>query len=108
MIYTYWKGTIISKWEETHTETDLLKIGSDLIMTGLKDGVSIQKQIEGYKRFMDGIKKRKDEKKPIRRTDHNMGLFALMALVKTKQIDFDDDNDGIFIQGPRRFHDCLT
>ena len=72
MIYTYWKGTILSKWDETHTETQLLKIGSDLLLTGMKDGVTIPKQIAGYRRFLDGMKKRKDEKKSIRRTDHNM------------------------------------
>ena len=98
MIYTFWRGTLLSKWDETHDEEGLLKIGAALLITGMKDGVDLETQKIGYKQYLDSIKKRKVEKKGIHRSDHNMGLYALMALIKLKEIDFHDDMDGIFIQ----------
>jgi hypothetical protein len=41
MLYTYWKGTLISKWFEI-PEKECLQYGKDLIEKSLRAGVSIK------------------------------------------------------------------
>lgn len=101
MIYIFWEGTIISKWEETHSEEDLLKIGADLLLSGVKSGVPIMTQLISLVKYLDQIKKKLDHGGRLKRSDRRMGLYAVCGLVKGKALDFHDDNSGIFIQAPK-------
>ena len=97
MIYTWWKGTQISKFYDV-PDKELIGYGMTLIRKGLERGVNLKRQIMAYSIFLDNLKDRKDKNKPIRRSDHNYGMNCLMALVKLKVIDLDDSDDGIFRQ----------
>lgn len=96
MLYTYWKGTLLSKFQEVD-DKECLEYGKKLIEHSIRrEKISIKTQIETYIYFLDSIKKRKDNKQPIYRSDHLLGYHTLMALCYLKVIDLDDVEDGIF------------
>tara|TARA_R110000787_G_scaffold284459_1_gene398189 strand:+ start:138 stop:488 length:351 start_codon:yes stop_codon:yes gene_type:complete len=102
MLYTYWKGTLLSKFYDSD-ETECLKFGKNLIEHSIRQQINIKTQKETFRYFLDTIKKRKDNKQPIYSSDHLMAFHTLMALCYLGEIDLDDDLDGIFIQpSPRR------
>ena len=100
MIYTWWKGTQISKFYDV-PDKELIGYGHTLLRQGFERGISLKRQIMVYTIFLDNLKDRKDKNKPIRRSDHNYGMNCLMALVKLKVIDLDDAEDGIFRSCPK-------
>lgn len=95
MIYIFWDGLYISKFHKIKKK-ELYDLGYKLIKKGLEEGRSIDTQIEVYRYFLDTIKDRKLKKRPIYRTDHNFGLYCIMALIKLKVIDEDDDLNGLY------------
>tara|TARA_R110000824_G_scaffold136868_5_gene300792 strand:- start:55 stop:369 length:315 start_codon:yes stop_codon:yes gene_type:complete len=96
MILTFWDGVYISKWRRI-PRRELIELGGNLILTGLKEGVSLDKQIVFYKYFLDTLKDRKIKKKRIYRSDHQYGLSCMMALIKLKVIEEEDDpNNGLY------------
>tara|TARA_R100000734_G_C3275735_1_gene70583 strand:+ start:355 stop:675 length:321 start_codon:yes stop_codon:yes gene_type:complete len=96
MLYTYWKGTLISKWYEI-PEKECLQHGKDLIEKSLREGVSIKSQIFTYNKFMNILKRKKDRKESIKRSDHLLGFHTLFALAYLKIIELDDDQTGTLI-----------
>ena len=64
-------------------------------------GIPILEQIKNFSRFCSAIYFRKIQNKPIYRTDHHLFLCCLMALLRLKVIDNDDDN-GYLIMPSRR------
>ena len=100
MIYTFWRGLLISKFKAT--EKDLDQLGYKIIKKGLEEGRSLDTQIVVYKHFLDTIKDRKVKKLPIYRGDHNFGLYCLMALIKLKVIDKDCPENGLYNPPIRR------
>ena len=86
MIYTFWDGLLISKFKAVEKGLEY-----NLIKRGLLEGRSLDKQILVYKNFLDIIKDRKLNNKPIRRSDHNFSLYCIMALIKLKVIEEEDD-----------------
>lgn len=95
MIYIFWDGLYISKFHKIKKK-ELYDLGYNLIKKGLEEGRSIDTQIEVYRHFLDTIKDRKLKRRPIYRTDHNFGLYCIMALIKLKVIDEDDDLNGLY------------
>lgn len=94
MLYTFWKGTLLSKWDEVKDE-ECLKYGKDLIEHSIRENIPIKKQIETYIHFLNCIKRRKDNNQPIYRSDHQMAYHSLMALCYLQIINLDDDTCGI-------------
>lgn len=90
MILTFWKGVYLSKWYNLKRDT-LLKLGEDLIIKGLEEGRALNIQIAVYTKFLDTIKDRKINKQPIRRSDLQFGLYCMIALIKLKVIEEEDD-----------------
>jgi hypothetical protein len=95
MIYTFWDGLYISKFHNIDKK-ELNNLGYNLIKKGLEEGRSIDIQIGVYKHFLDCIKDRKLKRRPIYRSDHNFGLYCIMALIKLKVIDEDEELNGLY------------
>lgn len=95
MIYTWWKGTQISKFIEI-PEEECLSMGKKLIEKSIRDNIPIKDQIYTYHHYLNAIKRRKDNKQPIRRSDHLFAFHTLMALAYLKIINIDDDDTGLF------------
>ena len=101
MIYTWWKGTQLSKFF-TITEKECLEHGKDLIESSLRKNIPIKQQIGTYTLFLNGMKRRKDNKLAIRRSDHLLAFHSLMALCYLKIVNLDDYDTGIFISQKKR------
>ena len=101
MLYTFWKGTLMSKFKEL-TEDECLQHGKDLIEHSIRENIPIKTQIKTYIHFLNGLKRRKDNKLPIYRSDHKLGFHSLMALCYLKIVNLDDDDTGIFISQRKR------
>ena len=96
MLYTFWKGTLISKWLEI-TEEECLEFGRKLIEQSLRKNINIKDQIHTYTHFMNLIKRRKDNKEAIYKSDHQLSFHTLMALCYLKITDLDDPENGILL-----------
>ena len=95
MLYTFWKGTLISKWKNI-SDKECLEFGKSMIEKSIRKNINIKDQIHTYTYFMNLIKRRKENKQPIYRSDHQLAFHSLMALCYLKIINLDDDRDGIF------------
>jgi hypothetical protein len=73
--------------------------GEHLILKSLKTNIPIKLQIKTYKIFCDEIYKRKKDKLGIFRTDYEMFLNCIFALIKLKQL---NEDDCIFITSRRK------
>ena len=95
MLYTYWKGTLLSKFQEVD-DIECLEYGKTLIEHSIRrEKISIKTHIQTYIYFLNCIKRRKYNKQPIYRSDHLLAYHSLMALCYLKIIDLDDVEDGI-------------
>ena len=95
MLYTYWKGTLLSKFQEVD-DKECLVYGKTLIEHSIrKEKIPIKLQIKTYIHFLNSIKRRKDNKQPIYRSDHLLAYHSLMALCYLGITDLDNDQDGI-------------
>lgn len=94
MLYTFWKGTLLSKWEEVKDD-ECLKYGKDLIEHSIRQNIPIKTQIQTYIHFLNCVKRRKDNNQSIYRSDHQMAYHSLMALCYLKIVHLDDDTSGI-------------
>ena len=65
-------------------------MGKKLIMDGLKNNISIDKQIETYKKGVETIHQRKEDCYKVRASDYLMVLSCIMSLIKFKQFDLED------------------
>ena len=89
----YYKGLLISSFElsEDKPFEAYEEYRKALLEDSLRDGIPLNYQMEILKLFVDEIYKRK-KKKPIWRTDHELFLQSIFALIKLKQIENDDLN----------------
>ena len=101
MIYTWWKGTQLSKFYNI-TEEECFQHGKDLIEGGIRRNHSIKSQIRTYILYLNGLKRRKENKQPIYQSDHRLGFHSLMALCYLKIISIDDDVNGLFFAPKRK------
>tara|TARA_R110000765_G_scaffold309163_2_gene402702 strand:- start:766 stop:1083 length:318 start_codon:yes stop_codon:yes gene_type:complete len=65
-------------------------MGKKLIMDGLKNNISIDKQIETYKKGVETIHQRKEDCYKVRASDYLMVLSCIMSLIKFRQFDLDN------------------
>lgn len=107
MLYTYWKGTLLSKFHE-HDEKECLEFGKKLIEHSIRQNINIKTQIETYIYFLNTIKRRKDNKQAIYRSDHLLAFHTLMALCFLEIINLDDVEDGILVISQKKRKTCLS
>ena len=90
----YYKGILISSFELSQDKPfeAYEAYGRVLLEDSLRDGIPLNYQIPVLKLFIDEIYKRKKKKKPIWKTDHELFLQSIFALIKLKQIENDDLN----------------
>tara|TARA_R100001129_G_scaffold150688_1_gene112829 strand:+ start:227 stop:562 length:336 start_codon:yes stop_codon:yes gene_type:complete len=89
-VYVFWKSKYISKFKYNNKD-ELLKVGKDFVEQNIRQGKNIKYQIPIYKRFLDMIYLRKINKQGIRRSDHNLALHSILALIILKKVDLEDD-----------------
>ena len=94
----HYKGKMISNYALTKNKTyERYKYqGEHLILESLKENMKLKLQIHLYLHFCNVIHKRKINKQPIRRSDHEMFVSCFFALMKLKILE-DDDMNGILI-----------
>tara|TARA_R100000654_G_scaffold45515_1_gene71646 strand:- start:50 stop:382 length:333 start_codon:yes stop_codon:yes gene_type:complete len=73
--------------------------GEYLILKSLKQNIPLKLQIKTYRSFCHEIYKRKQNKQGIHRSDYEMFLSSLFALIKMKQI---DEDESIYIAEHRK------
>lgn len=89
----YWKDLLISSFPLSKTK-NLERYeyeGTYLITEALKDNVPFNNLHKIFKVFCKGVYKRKLNKLPIYKTDHELFMCSIFGLIKLKQIDFDDN-----------------
>lgn len=98
----YYKGLLISSFPLTKNKTfERYKYqGEHLILQSMKCDKNIKLIIYTLTLFCNTIYKRKLNKQPIRRSDHEMFLSSLFGLLKLKIIDNDESNG--FLIMPRK------
>lgn len=95
MIYTWWKGTQLSKFFSI-SEEECFQHGKDLIEGGIRQNISVKSQIRTYLLFLNNLKRRKDNNQPIYQSDHRLGFHSLMALCYLQIVNIDDGDTGVF------------
>ena len=108
-ICLFYKGIMISSYPLTETKTvDRYLYQGDAMIRSSK-GMPIKLQIKTYMYFCNMIHTRKKNNQPIRRSDHVMFMNSLMALLRLRIIENDDDNGYLecIRKRPRRFP-CAT
>lgn len=90
----YFKGKLICSFPLTKKKTleRYLHQGDDMIISTLKENVSMKCQIRIYLMFCNMIYNRKINNKGIYRSDYVQFLNCIMALLKLKIIDNDESN----------------
>tara|TARA_R110000851_G_scaffold4609_1_gene18727 strand:- start:1947 stop:2330 length:384 start_codon:yes stop_codon:yes gene_type:complete len=95
-IYLYWKDINISKFTYETKESEafqrekLYRSGKSFVEDNIRDKKSIGLQIKVFNHFIEEIYYRKINKLAIRRSDHQIVLQSIMALLVLKQYDEDD------------------
>ena len=88
-IYLYWNDLNISKFTY-QTKEKLYLCGKSFVEQNIRENKSIGLQIKVFNHFIETIYNRKINKLAIRRTDHQIVLQSIMALLVLKQYDEDD------------------
>lgn len=90
----YYKGLLISSFPLTKKKTfeRYQYQGEYVILTSMKENFKIKQIIFTLTHFCNIIYKRKLNKQPIRRSDHEYFISCLFGLLKLKIIDNDDLN----------------
>lgn len=99
----YYKGLLISSFALTNKKTfeKYQYQGQHLILKCMKENFNIKVMIKAFIEFCNIIYRRKYNKQPIRRSDHEYFLSTLFALIKLKIID-NDENNGYFIMPKKK------
>ncbi len=90
----YYKGLLISSFPLSKKKTfeTYQYQGEYLILKSMRENLKIKQMIFTFTHFCNMIHKRKLNKQPIRRSDHEMFISCLFGLMKLKIIDNDDLN----------------
>lgn len=99
----YYKGLLISSFALTNKKTfeKYQYQGQHLILKCMKENFNIKVMIKAFIEFCNIIYRRKYNKQPIRRSDHEYFLSTLFALIKLKIID-NDENNGYLIMPKKK------
>jgi hypothetical protein len=89
----HYKGIICSTFPLTKIKTlkYYIKQGEDSILRHFKLGHSLKQQIELCASFCEIFSSRRYHKQKVAKGDHDIFLQALMVLLKTKQLNNDND-----------------
>ena len=91
-ICIYYKGLLISSYPLTEKKTlDKYLYQGDALILESKH-INIKAQIKVYIHYCNIIYNKKKNKKPIYKSDHILFLSSLMALLRLKIIDNDEQN----------------
>ena len=88
-IYIFWNDLYISKFKYT-TKEGLYTCGRRFVENNIRENKSIDLQIKVFNHFIQQIYIRKKENLAIRRTDHQIVLQSVMALLVLKQYEEED------------------
>ena len=88
-IYIFWNDLYISKFTYK-TKEGLYLCGKKFVEQNIRENKSIGLQINVFNNFIEQIYIRKKNKLAIRRSDHQIVLQSVMALLVLKQYDEDD------------------
>ena len=90
----YYKGLLISSFPLSKKKTfeTYQYQGEYLILKSMRENLKIKQMIFTFTHFCNMIHKRKLNKQPIRRSDHEMFISCLFGLMKLKIIDNDNLN----------------
>ena len=91
----FWKGLMISS-HPYHREGQYDKHGDDLLNKG--KGIPILTQIGAYRSYCELVYQRKLKKKGIRRSDHRIFLYSLLALMRLNGIENDYENGYLIME----------
>ena len=96
----YYKGLLICGWalSEKKTLAQYLYQGEYIIKKS--KGVPIMTQVKSYRIFCNMIHRRKLNKQPIRKSDLELFVSSLMALLRLRIIDNDESNG--YYEFPRK------
>jgi len=96
----YYKGLLICGWglSEKKTVEQYLYQGDYIIMNSKH--IPIMTQIKYYRLYCNKIYKRKLNKQPIRKSDLELFVSSLMALLRLRIIDNDESNG--YYEFPRK------
>ena len=88
-VYIFWNDLYISKFKYA-TQEGLYLCGKNFVEKNLRQNKSIKFQVMIFKEFLEIMYNRKKNKQGIRRTDHQIVLQSVLALIVLKQYDIDD------------------
>lgn len=99
-MYLNYKDTYICKFPTTTTDPYVVYevMGKDSIRDAFSRGINYKRQIEVFKQFCDLILKKKQNCYKIRASDYLLFCSSYLALLKYKQIDY---NDIIFLKNKK-------
>jgi hypothetical protein len=86
----FYKDLLISSFALTENKTVERYIAQGEYLIRRSKGVDIKVQIASYIKFCNIMYNRKKKRKPIYRTDHQLFLSILMALMRLKILDEED------------------
>ncbi len=91
----YYKGDLISGFPLSKKKTlDTYLYQGEYLIRESK-GMHIMEQIKTYTHFCNVIHNRKKKRQPIRRTDHELFISCIFALIRLRVIE-DDDMNGYY------------
>jgi len=99
----YYKGLLISSFPLNKKKTfeRYLYQGEYLILKSMRENINIKKIIYTAMYFCTLIYNRKKNNQPIRRSDHQLFLSSLFALLKLKIIENDESNGYLIMPRPK-------
>lgn len=99
----YFKGLLISSFPLTKKKTfeRYLYQGEYLILESMKENKNIKLIIYTLTLYCNQIYKRKKNKQPIYRSDHELFLSSLFGLLKLKIIENDETNGYLLMPRPK-------
>jgi len=91
----HYKNLLISKYK-TKKPDDILKLGNDLILNGLRNNRPLPLQKIVMKNYMDIFHHRRLNKLKVSSQDHNHFVACFLGLMKLKEL-HEDDSTGYII-----------
>lgn len=91
----HYKNLLVSKYK-TKNPDDILKLGNDLILNGLRNNKPLPLQKIVMKKYMDIFHHRRLNKLKVSSNDHDHFVACLLGLMKLKELE-EDESTGYII-----------
>ena len=91
-MFIFYKDKRLCKFKVNTDDITIIynEMGKKIVMDGLRNNISIDKQIETYKKGVETIHQKKEDCYKVRATDYLMVLSCVMSLIKFRQFDLDN------------------